>query len=307
MKVLIIGGTALIGPHLMQELLTDGPHHIATITRSGKSYFSETAFATDRKDETKLTEIINDFCPDCIVDMIPFTLQDARTFVSAYRASKSTAHVVAVSSMDIYAAYAKIHGTESIHYQVCPITEEMSLRTALGAEGEAYDKLNVEKTYRESLSNLTILRLPAIYGWPDTTRIDHYLQPMLDGVSEIRISKIRADWKFSRCLHKNAAYAISLCVLAGKAGQHVYNVAEQTAYSDKEWCEKIAALCGWTRHVVLSDEMDTVDLKQNFWMSSDKIRQERNFVEKYDPDEGLKENILFFTYQYRGKNYKKYY
>lgn len=182
----------------------------------------------------------------------------------------------------------------------------MALRAKMGVEGEAYDKLNVDRIYKEAFPNLTILRLPALYGWPDTTRIENYLEPMLAGNSEIRMSKERAGWKFSRCLHKNAAFAISQCVLAGE-GHYIYNVAEEPVYTDLEWCRKIAALCGWRGEILIEAAENEADFKQDFYVSSQKIRAERGFFEKYSPDEGLADTIAFYAYQRLGKRYTKYY
>jgi hypothetical protein len=55
-------------------------------------------------------------------------------------------------------------------------------------------------------------RLPAIYGWPDTTRVAHYLEQMRDGETVILMPQDNATFRFSRCLHKNAAFAVALAV-----------------------------------------------------------------------------------------------
>ncbi len=52
-----------------------------------------------------------------------------------------------------------------------------------GTIKKRFDKIGVEKILLGAFKDATILRLPATYGWPDTTRVAHYLDPMLDGQS----------------------------------------------------------------------------------------------------------------------------
>lgn len=309
MKVLVIGGTGLVGPYAMQEIGSGLPNsEICTVTRSGKKYFTERAFKADRNDRTEFERILKDVSPDCVIDMIPFTVDDAQNTSSIISRIHPDMRVIAISSIDIYSAYAKLHGTENVDYQPCPITEDMALRKTLGAEGEKYDKLAVERIYLEALANVTILRLPATYGWPDKQRINYYLDPMLDGQNEIEIPRESADWKFSRCLHKNAGFAIFRALETNQKGHHIYNVAEAETHTEFEWCKKIAALCGWQGKITVSDKaLETVDLQQNFYVSTKKIRNEINFTEKYSPDDGLAEAIKLYAYHRLEAPYKQCY
>ncbi|MEH6526530.1 MAG: NAD-dependent epimerase/dehydratase family protein [Sneathiella sp.] len=309
MKILFIGGTGLIGPHAIQEIYSDLPDsEINTVTRNGRSYFTERAFKADRNDSAELERIIEEVSPDYLIDMIPFTTQDASNTSSLVQRINPSMPVIVISSIDVYSAYAKIHRTEDVEYQQCPIAEDMALRTALGIEGQKYDKLNVERTYLNVLSNVTILRLPAIYGWPDKRRTSNYLDAMLDGHNEIEIPRQKADWKFSRCLHKNAAYAIFKVIEANQKGHHYYNVAEERPYSDLEWCKKIAVLCGWKGQIIVSDSpTEEFDFKQDFYVSTHKIRDEIGFIDKYSPDDGLAECIKHYAYDRLKIPYKQTY
>lgn len=305
----MIGGTSLVGPYVMQEIYSGLlGSEISTVTRSGRQYLTERAFKADRNDIAEMERIIQEVSPDCVIDMIPFTVEDAQNNSSLIRGINQNIPVIAVSSIDIYSAYAKIHGTEDVDYQQCPITEDMALRQTLGVEGKKYDKLNVERIYLEALPNVTILRLPATYGYPDTRRIDHYLEPMLNGEDEIKIHRQRANWKFSRCLHKNAAYAVFKALEVNQEGHHIYNIAEEDAHTDLEWCKKIAALCGWKGRITVSDDqLEDVNLKQDLYVSTQKIRDELGFTEKYSPDEGLAETVKLYAYNRLEKPYKQCY
>lgn len=304
----MIGGTGLVGPYAMQEIFAGFKKaEITTITRSGQAYFTETAIKCDRNDNTQLQSILEQAKPDFLIDMIPFTVDDAKTTSSLIKKLDFNLPVIAISSIDIYSAYARIHGTENVGYQSCPIKEDMALREKLGAEGAVYNKLEIEKIYQDALPNITILRLPATYGWPDKRRIDYYLDPMLAGDEVIKIPRIRSKWKFSRCLHKNAAFAVFKALEANQIGHHIYNVAEETAYSDLEWCQKIAKYAGWNGEIIISDEAEDMDLEQDFYVSTQKIRDEIGFTEKYCPDEGLAETIKLYSYEKQKKQYEQCY
>lgn len=305
MKILLIGGTSLIGPHLIKELLLEN-YEVATFTRSGRNYLTEISFQGNRNNKDELQKIINKYKPQIVVDMIPFTKGQAD--ILAEIIEDKDIFLIALSSIDVYSAYAKINKTENIDYQECPIKETDSLREKLGPEGEKYNKIAVEKTYLKEIENVSILRLPAIYGSPETSRIDDYLTPMLLKKEEIFISPQRKSWKFSRALHKNIAFGIFLVVKARNKGKYIYNIAEEKAYTEKEWIEKIAKIIDWKGRILENIDLDSdVDLQQDFYVSSEKIRKELGFYEKYDTDDGLEENIFFSAYQHFGRDYKKYY
>lgn len=309
LRVLLIGGTALIGPHVIRELMSNDVFDLHTLTRQGKKYYCETAHQADRRDLPALSSAISRIRPDVIVDMIPFTAVDASNLVSAITGSDTK--LIAVSSIDVYSAYACLHQTENTPVQTGPLTETMPVRKALGPEGIAYDKLSVEAIYNDNLSDVCILRLPAIYGWPDCTRVSAYLDKMLDGADKITLDKHLGNWKFSRCLHKNAAYAIALSVLSKQTGRHTYNVADEIVYTERQWIEKIGKACGWHGTIVESDSSDssdkTINWLQDFYVSTEKIRSELDYFDKYSSDEGLTDTVAFHAYQRTGVTYKKYY
>lgn len=309
MRVLIIGGTGLIGPSLIQEISAGFPKaQIFTVTRSGKSFFTEHSLKADRSQAAKMETVIKNVAPDILIDMVPFTAENAALTATQVRKINPDLPVIALSSIDVYAAYAKLHGTEEIDYQPCPINETMALRQNLGVEGKAYDKLDVERIYRETLENVTILRLPATYGWPDSSRIAHFLDPMLDRQRTITMSPKRANWKFSRCLNKNAAHAIFLSLEAEQKGLHIYNVAEETPHTEQDWCRKIAKYCCWYGKIgLIDDPAETLDFDQDFFVSTDKIRTELGYTEKYDPDEGLADTIRLYAHQRFQTPYKPSY
>jgi len=177
----------------------------------------------------------------------------------------------------------------------------MALRTTFGQEGDVYDKLGVEKAYSEVIEDLLIFRLPAIYGWPDTRRISPFLDQMLDGKKEIILGNVESNFKFSRALNSNVAFAIFCGIKAQSKGQHVYNVAEAETHTELEWCQKIARLSGYKGEILIGGEKKgKADLSQHFYVCTHKIRQETGFIEKYSMEQGLLNNIQLYSLHRNG-------
>ncbi len=300
-RILIIGGTALLGPHVIRTLSASSEIH--TLTRSGKPITFETAHTGDRRNENDMRRTLETVQPNLIIDMIPFTAQDAHLLCQL--ASAETP-LIALSSIDVYQSYGILHGTETGPPQPCPIPETATLRTKFGPEGAAYDKIAIERIYGEYFKNLTVLRLPALYGWPDTTRVLPYLDQMLEGASEITLTAHRARFRFCRALHKNAAHAIALAARANQNGQHIYNVAEENAHSELEWAKRIAHHAGWSGQFTITPDNEPEN-RQHLYVDTTKIRTELGFDEIFDTDEGLAETIAFHLYEKLGKPYQKYY
>lgn len=308
MRVLVIGGTGLVGPHVVRELLSVSTIEVSTFTRTGKARLCEISFKGDRDDLSALRDVLSQVRPDVVIDMIPFTAKSAETLVSALNAAGLKCRMVAISSIDVYRAYGRMHRTETAPYQTCPISENMALRQELGLEGLRYDKLNVERILFDAFDDICVLRLPATYGWPDTTRVARYLDQMMDGAEVITLPADVAEFRFSRCFHKNAAFAIKLAVLSQPRGAHVYNVAEPKAFSELEWAEKIAACCGWRGVIDLTDWTPVAERPtQHLDVSTEAIRRELGFFEKYDVEEGLSDTVAFHAYQRLSKPYEKFY
>ena len=105
MKIFLIGGTRFTGPPLVAELL--GRNHEVTILHRGETRDERTAGAhainADRSDGERLRKAIADVSPGLVVDMIPFTAEDAKTTIAACEGL--VPRVVALSSIDVYLAY----------------------------------------------------------------------------------------------------------------------------------------------------------------------------------------------------------
>lgn len=108
MKILIIGGTRFIGPHVVRLLHNQG--HEVTIFHRGKTtvFFPEgvSEIIGDRKNLIEFKESFKKLAPLVVLDMIPLTEHDAADLKETFRGIAN--RVVAISSIDIYRAYGKL-------------------------------------------------------------------------------------------------------------------------------------------------------------------------------------------------------
>lgn len=286
--ILLIGGTGLMGPAVVRELEELG-QNVICINREGKHPTKGYAYTAERSSVVDLRNIFRRFEAFTLIDMIPYTAVQAAKLLESLNGKQP--RLVAVSSIDVYQAYNNLHsqGRPIDEFQKVPLLESSALRSRVSFQGLEYDKLNVERIYSSYFDQYAILRMPAIYGLPDTSRIERYFSPLVSG-DEIVMHPGLAKWRFSRSLNLNCAHAISLC--ADFNGREFFNVAEEKHYSEKEWCLLIADLLGkqanfrFDATAAVPFDMNT---GQHWTVDSSKIRSTVAYTEKYNPEQGIRE------------------
>jgi nucleoside-diphosphate-sugar epimerase len=292
-RVLMIGGTGLIGPWAVAELRRLAPEaQILAMNRRGRAPEGATALAGDRHDAQALRGALEAARPDVLIDMIPFTMAEAKATVDALSRHGAEVRVVAVSSADVYAAFSRLNRLIGGEPEVGPITEDSPLREGEGGQGAGYDKLGVERTYA-ALPTVAALRLPAVYGWPDAGRIAPWLEPMLEGAESLRLHPAEAGWRFARVLNRNAGFAVALAALRAGPGFRAWNVAEPVSPTTAEWVARIARAAGWEGRIVEDhgEEAPGFRADQPIALEDARIREELGFHERHDPDEGLADAV----------------
>jgi nucleoside-diphosphate-sugar epimerase len=197
MRVLIIGGTGFMGPHVVSNLHTMG-HRVAVCNRGQTEALLPagverlrlvSASLDDRAGFADLAEAFRRFAPEVVVDMIAITERAAQATLQTFRGIAG--RVVALSSQDVYRAYGRLQGSKPGPLEPVPLTEKATLRERLypycgeTLRGEDdpqrwlddYDKILVERVGLgdPELPGM-ILRLPMVYGPGDRQgRIAEYL------------------------------------------------------------------------------------------------------------------------------------
>ena len=234
MRILVIGGTGITGPHTVQFLLNAG--HDVTVFNRGHSQGTipkgVQRITGDKSDLSLHREELHGLQPDVVLHMAAFRRDETREFMELF--DGHAGRVVGISSMDVYAAYARLKRSEVGPLQPVPIGENAELRRTIQPQGEEYDKLGVEDELSSKTTlPATILRFPGIYGPRDgLRRLYPYLKRMDDGRPFILIDDKMARFRFSRAYSENAAFAVSQAVMSETARGRVYNVAEPETFAE---------------------------------------------------------------------------
>src|SRR6266702_7257461 len=310
MRILVIGGTRFMGPLVMRSLSKSG--HEVTVFHRGQTRTDlprcVKEFLGDRSSLTESAVELQRLAPEVVLDMIPFTEQDALEAMSIFT---GTAHrLVAISSQDVYRAFGRVNGKETGPVESIPITEKSALRQNLYPyRGEIlrnqddpkrwqddYDKILVERVVMSD-ANLpgTVLRLPMVYGPGDYQhRLFSYLKRMDDNRSFILLDEVEAGWRWTHGYVENVADAIALAVTDERATGHIYNVGEPFTFTMAEWISKIGQAAGWQGKIVTIPQGRLpkplrwdINAEQHIVVDTSRIRQELGYKERIDIDETI--------------------
>ncbi|MGA7107538.1 MAG: NAD-dependent epimerase/dehydratase family protein [Terracidiphilus sp.] len=307
-KVIVIGGTGFIGPHVVRRLSEMG-HSVAVFHR-GKTNIDLPAehILGDRSALVAMRPKA-----DVVVDLILSSGAQAHTVMDTFRGIAR--RVVVASSCDVYRACGVLHGSEEGPLQSVPLTEDSELRTKLQTYprermemirkmvpwvDDSYDKIPVERAIMgDSGLPGTVLRLPMIYGAGDYVRRFHPVVKRIDdGRRTIIYQEAWAAWKAPRGYVENVAGAVAMAAIDDRAAGRIYNVAESPAFSELEWARKIADATGWDgdfavlkRDQVPAHLVSPGNSAQDWEIDSSRIRRELGYREHVSIEEGIRRAI----------------
>ncbi len=317
MKILLIGATGFIGPHLVRELVHQG-HDITVFHRGHAPAALPDSVTQIHGDRNELANYGDDFRrlrPDVVVDLILSSERQAKLLMNTFRGLAR--RIVALSSGDVYRACGIAHRLEDGPLQPVPLTEDSELRTNRNTYGpevlkqlrtvfgwldDGYDKIPVEQAVMNDPELPgTVLRLPMIYGPGDPLhRLFPYLKRMDDKRPAILIQEDAGHWRGPRGYVENVAAAIALATVSDKAAGRIYNIAEEPALSETGWIQKIGRAAGWNGSVVpIPKDRTPTHLKspyrneQDWTMSSARIRDELGYSEPVDSETAMERTIAW--------------
>jgi nucleoside-diphosphate-sugar epimerase len=315
-RILVIGGTGFVGPHVIRRLAAKG-HEILCFHRVESQADLPSEVAHLHGDRAKLAvyrERFARFAPDVVLDTRPMNEQDARTAMETFRGIAR--RLVALSSGDVYRAYGVIQRSESGSLEPTPITEDAPLRERLYPyRGETprtaddpmrwvddYEKILVERVVMgdPELSG-TVLRLPMIYGpGDDYHRLFAYLKRMDDCRPAIVVEDSEAAWRWTRGFVEDLADAIVLALVDDRASGRIYNVGEPDALSLADWVRAIGQAAGWTGAVVaipgerLPEQFrKPLNFAQDLVYDTARIRAELGYQESVRREEAIAKTVAW--------------
>ncbi len=313
MHILVIGGTAFIGPHVVRQL-ADGGHDVLVFHRGETEADLPSGVRHIRSSLANMPVLqfpdeLRQFSPDVVLHMIAMGERDAQAVIAAFKGIAK--RIVAASSCDVYRAFAQLRG-EAGPLEPVPLGEDAPLRdtfypyrtptTEPNDVAYSYDKILMERAILgdPQLSG-TILRLPMVYGPHDKQhRLFPYIKRMADRRPAILLAETLARWRNTRGYVENVATAIALAVTDERAAGRVYNVAEQTARTEQEWVQGIGEAVGWSGKIVTLPEANMPAHLATHWnpqqhlvIDSTRIRQELGYSEIVPADEALRQTVAW--------------
>lgn len=319
-RVLVIGGTVFVGPSVVRELVANG-HDVLVFHRGEHETDLPASVRHIHGDRARIAEhrdAFRSFDPDTVVDMRSMTEHDARAVVDSVRGLAE--RIVTVSSMDVYRAYGRLHGTEPGPPLEPPFDEDSPLRERLYVYRDdtppsigqrpawlgEYDKILVERTVLGVTDIVgTVVRFPMVHGERDEQRRFYSLwKRMVDGRATILMSTKSAAFRSSRTHVDNAAHAVVLAATDHRARGRVYNVGEPDALAWSEWARLIASQLRWTGELVVapSERMPPSlrDDRPDVWdhhliTDTSRIRRELGYRELVDRDQGLARALAWYA------------
>jgi nucleoside-diphosphate-sugar epimerase len=316
MRIFVIGGTNFMGPLVVRSMNEQG--HEVTVFHRGQTRTDLPSgvkeILGDRRSLDKMVVEIQRLAPEVVLDMIPFTEQDALEIVRIF--TGITHRLVAISSQDVYRAFGRANGKEAGPIESIPITEDSALRQNLYPyRGETlrnqdapekwqddYDKILVERVVLGN-ANLpgTILRLPMVYGPGDYQhRLFSYLKRMDDKRPAILLDEAEAQWRWTHGYVENVADAIALTVTHERSAGQIYNVGEPVTFTMAEWVALIGKIAGWQGRVItvshgrLPEPLRwDINAEQDIVVDSSRIRRELGYKERIDVEEALRRTVTW--------------
>jgi nucleoside-diphosphate-sugar epimerase len=316
MRVLIIGGTGFIGPHVVRALSEAG-HDVVVFHRGNtKAWGPEGAPGEILGNRRRLLEYattLRSASPDVVVDVVLSSGGQARDLMSVFRGVAS--RVVALSSGDVYRACVVTHRLDDGPLEPVPLTESSALRSTrhtyppaqiqmlqqvFGWLDEDYDKIPVE---REICGDPglpgTVLRLPMVYGPGDPLhRFLPIVQRVRDRRRSILFSSSMAGWRATKGYVEDVGRAIAMAAVSPVAAGRVYNVGEPDTLTELEWARAIALALKWDGDFTVKPDGAVPpslrapgNMDQHWTTDTSRVRREIGFSEALSREDAVRRTV----------------
>ena len=298
MRILVLGGTQFIGPHVVRYLTEAG--HDVTVFHRGQTEADLGDVRHVHGDFAEFEQAVPGLEAEVVVDMVPWIAKSGRQGVAHFEGVARRG--VVVTSADVYRAFARLWRSEPGPADPVPLTEDSPLRQMRAPDrtGEIdFDNIETEAWARDAKLPVTVMRLPATHGPGDLQhRLFEYVKRMDDRRPAMLLDEAFAGWRWARGYVEDVGVAIALAAGEEKAAGRVYNVAQPKAYTEAEWVRRVADVHGWSgeivaapAHVLPEDLRGGLDAAQEFVVDSSRIRDELGYAERISDDEGIRRTI----------------
>jgi nucleoside-diphosphate-sugar epimerase len=276
-RILVIGGTGVIGSQVVRQLLSAG-HEVAVLHR-GRREPADSQGAIHFHSADSELPIVHfppeavAWSPAVVIHMIAMGTRDTEAFVETFGAR--VARCVVISSGDVYAAYGRFAKLEGGLPEPAMLTEESRVRSVLHpyrakavsrrALEYWYDKLLVERTTMTADCEWVLLRLPKVFG-PGAN----------EDLGTVFGSRHHPEWRWTHGFVPNVAFGVALAATHPRAARRIYNLGEPRTPT---MGERLAALPH--RETPLLDDA-AFDFRHDLAYDTSRIRLELGYHEPVD-------------------------
>lgn len=313
MRILVVGGTNFIGPHVVTTLHQRG-HEVTVYHRGLHEPDLPSAVRHIHSPRAAIPVLhfpssLSDPPPDVVLHMFPVGEEDTTAAIASFIGVAR--RIVAISSGDVYRAYGRLLGSEPGPAETVPLNEDAPVRETLfpyrhAASGPSdwmyhYEKILVERVLFAGRLPATVLRLPAVYGPGDPyRRFRPFIKRMQDGRPFILLEPAQAGWRWTHGYVEDVARAIATVTLDDRAVGKVYNIGEAVVPTVEQRVRQIGELTGWSGWVAalgpdrLPEHLrGPYEPRQDLVMDTQKLRADLGWSEIVAEDDGMRRTIAW--------------
>lgn len=297
-RVAFLGGTFYLGPVAVRHLLAAG--HTICVAHSGEHEHPDVQDVEHvhgtREELLASNGAVERWKPDAVVD----TFAGGATNLSGSQLARfvrraEIAHVVAVSSIDVYqhaieAGMADGSGTIPLPRQPIPIDEDAPLRKHPYPGGSAaHDNAAMEEALQD-VTSVAVLRPGAIYGRFPNCRERYFIQRIDQGTRELRLPS-GGQQIFHRVAVERVAAAIVAAIANAPEGFWPCNVVDPYDWTFAGLAAEVGSHLEWVWDPVgvsLADADHPWAAAHPFFCSDRRLRDALNVgVDEPDPRDAL--------------------
>lgn len=277
MRVIVIGGTRFIGPHVVRGVEARG--HDVVVLHRGTNCDDPRHIHRDRLD------LPRDLRGDLVIDMWCMTEAHATSAAEHFRGER----YIVLSSGDVYRNYDGLRRRLTTPPDRVPLAEDAPLRGTFYPYRDVlpdplyleYDKILVERALASDRT--TVLRLPAVYGPGDE---QHRFEAWIDAIDRgeaVPMTAARAAWRWTHGFVENVADAILLAAFDERAAGRTYNVGDPDGPTQAEW----VALLGGQVEISANAPGPPLDYRYHLETDVTRMREELGYRERIPRAEAL--------------------
>jgi CDP-glucose 4,6-dehydratase len=306
-RVLVTGGTGLVGGHLTESLVARGAKvHITTRSHNPQSYFAGRSLGTkvvnawcDITDFRRVIDVVTKYEIEYIFHVAAQSTVTA-AYVNPYETFLTnvmgTVHILEAARRSPYIKAVIVASSDKAYGKDCLKATEVQKLAGdhpyeVSKSSADLIALSYYKTYGLPVA---VSRFGNIFG-PGDLNFSRLIPGIMDAVINQKVLEVRSDGNFTRdylyvkdVVEGYVLLAEKIDKIAGEA----FNFSANSNFSVKAMIEKISSILGQTcQYRVLNNHKNEI---QEQSISNEKARRLLAWEPKYSFEEGVKETYIWY-------------